>query len=207
MGIYLKYIKNCLLRKASFWVVTVIYLLVFSLICLIIPAIIHTYFVWAYVTSFRTLTIILEYLIALFAAMTAVIIFRMPRDDGSELLICSKPIHHYKLITAKFIVFIIACLCYGIISGLFGCFAFCLPTNYWTVLSLMISLFATNFIFSSLYGGIAILVSIKHGKLWMIVLNMVIVLMTNIIFLAGAIGLSNNNSWYKNNNIYICLIC
>ena len=191
MGIYLKYIKNCLLRKASFWVVTVIYLLVFSLICLIIPAIIHTYFVWAYVTSFRTLTIILEYLIALFAAMTAVIIFRMPRDDGSELLICSKPIHHYKLITAKFIVFIIACLCYGIISGLFGCFAFCLPTNYWTVLSLMISLFATNFIFSSLYGGIAILVSIKHGKLWMIVLNMVIVLMTNIIFLAGAIGLKD----------------
>lgn len=182
---------KCLVRKASFWIVAIIYFLVFSLICLVIPAIIHAYFVWAWVTNFRTLTIILEYLIALFAAMTAVIIFRMPRDDGSELLICSKPIHHYKLVTAKFIIFIIACVGYGLISSLFSCFAFYLQTNYWTVISLMISMFTINFIFSSLYGGIAILISIKHGKLWMIVLNMVIVLITNIIFLVGALGLKD----------------
>ena len=62
--------------------------------------------------------------------MTAVIIFRMPRDDGSELLICSKPIYHYKLITAKFIVFVTSCVCYGLVSGLFSSFGFCLPTNY-----------------------------------------------------------------------------
>lgn len=189
MGLYLKYITNYLVRKASFWVVAAVYLFVFSLICLIIPAIIHAYFVWAWVTSFRTLNIILGYLIALFAAMTAVIIFRMPREDGSELLICSKPIHHYKLVTAKFIIFIITCVGYSLVSGLFACFAFCLPTNYWTVLSMMISMFAISCIFSFLYGGIAILVSIKHGKLWMIVLNMIIVLITNIVFLVGAIGL------------------
>ena len=191
MGIYLKYITNYLVRKASFWVIVAVYILVFSLICLIIPATVHAYFVWAWVTDFRTLNIILEYLIALFAAMTAVIIFRMPRDDGSELLICSKPIYHYKLITAKFIVFVTSCVCYGLVSGLFSSFGFCLPTNYWTVLSLMISMFTTSCIFSLLYGGIAILTSINHGKLWMITGNMIIVLITNIIFLVGATGLKD----------------
>ena len=189
MGIYLKYITNYLVRKASFWAIFIVYLLVFSLMCLIIPATTHAYFVWAWVTDFRTLNIILEYLIALFAAMVAVIIFRMPREDGSELLICSKPIHHYKMITAKFIIFIITCLCYALVSALFACFGFCLPTNYWTVLSLAISMFTISCIFSFLYGGIAILTSVKYGKLWMISLNMIIVLITNIIFLVGAIGL------------------
>lgn len=189
MGIYLKYITNYLVRKASFWAVAAVYILVFSLICLIIPATAHAYFVWAWVTDFRSLNIILEYLIALFAAMTAVIIFRMPREDGSELLICSKPIYHFKLISAKFIIFVITCVCYGLVSALFCCFGFCLPTNYWTVLSLVISMFTISCIFSLLYGGIAILTSINYGKLWMITGNMVIVLITNIIFLIGAIGL------------------
>lgn len=189
MGIYLKYITNYLIRKTSFWVVFIVYLFIFSLICLIIPATINAYFVWAWVTDFRTLTIVLEYLIALFAAMIAVIIFQMPREDGSELLICSKPIHHYKMITAKFIIFIITCLCYALVSASLACFGFFLQTNYWTVLSLVISMFTISCIFSFLYGGIAILTSVKYGKLWIISLNMILVFITNIIFLVGATGL------------------
>jgi len=73
---------------------------------------------------------IFEYLIALYGAIFAIFIFRAPVDDGSELLICSKPINHSKLIASKFIIFVLGCAFYGLISALFACFGFLLPTNY-----------------------------------------------------------------------------
>lgn len=189
MGVYLKYVTNYLVRKVAFWIVIITYILVFLIICIIIPTISKIYFLWAWVTEFRTLNIILEYLIALYGAIIAVYIFRAPIDDGSELLISSKPIHRNKLICSKFIVFIISCIFFGLVSDLFVCFGFLLPTNYWSVISLMISIFTINILFSLLYGGIAILGSINHGKLWMISWNMVLVLLTNIIFFVGTAGL------------------
>ena len=189
MGVYLKYVTNYLIRKVAFWIVILTYIFVFSIICLIIPAVNKIYFLWAWVTEFRSLNIILEYLIALYGAIVAIFIFRAPIDDGSELLISSKPIQRNKLICSKFIIFTIVCIFYGLLSGLFACFGFLLPTNYWSVISLTTSLFIISFIFSLLYGGIAILSSINHGKLWMISWNMVLVLLTNIIFFVGAAGL------------------
>ncbi len=189
MWIYLKYIVKYLLKKMTFWIVIFSYILVFSLICLVIPAISKSYFLWAWVSEFRSLNMIFEYLIALYAAILAIFIFRAPVDDGSELLICSKPINRSKLITSKFIIFVLGCAFYGLISSLFACFAFLLPTNYWSVLSLILSFFTVSFVFSLLFGGIAILISINHGKLWIISWNMVVVLLTNIIFFMGAVGL------------------
>ena len=189
MWIYLKYIVKYLTKKLTFWIVIFSYILVFSLICLVIPAISKAYFLWAWVSEFRSLNMMFEYLIALYAAILAIFIFRAPVDDGSELLICSKPINHSKLIASKFIIFVLGCAFYGLISALFACFGFLLPTNYWSIVSLIVSLFTVSFVFSLLFGGIAILISINHGKLWIISWNMVVVLLTNIIFFMGAVGL------------------
>jgi ABC-type transport system involved in multi-copper enzyme maturation permease subunit len=73
----------------------------------------------------------LEYIIALIGAIIALFIFRQPQDDGSELLVCSKPLYHTKIIASKFIVFVLTVSMFAAGSSLISCFGFCLSNvNY-----------------------------------------------------------------------------
>ena len=132
----------------------------------------------------------MEYIIALIGAIIALFIFRQPQDDGSELLVCSKPLYHTKIIASKFIVFVLTVSMFAAGSSLISCFGFCLSNvNYWAVLSLIVSLFAVNFVFTLLYGGIAIIISIYHGKIGIIVGNVVIALLASIYSTVATVAL------------------
>ena len=131
--------------------------------------------------------------------MIALFIFKQPQDDGSELLICSKPLTHKKVIASKFIVFVITSLLFALGSSLITCFAFCMNNvNYWTVLSLILSLFVVNFIFTLLYGGIAIILSIRHGKIGMIAGNMVVALLSVIYSTVANVALQEPSTLITN---------
>ena len=132
----------------------------------------------------------MEYIIALIGAIIALFIFRQPQDDGSELLVCSKPLYHTKIIASKFIVFVLTVSMFAAGSSLISCFGFCLSNvNYWAVLSLIVSLFAVNFVFTLLYGSIAIIISIYHGKIGIIVGNVVIALLASIYSTVATVAL------------------
>ena len=132
----------------------------------------------------------MEYIIALIGAIIALFIFRQPQDDGSELLVCSKPLNHTKIIASKFIVFVLTVSMFAAGSSLISCFGFCLSNvNYWAVLSLIVSLFAVNFVFTLLYGGIAIIISIYHGKIGIIAGNIVIALLASIYSTVATVAL------------------
>ena len=132
----------------------------------------------------------MEYIIALIGAIIALFIFRQPQDDGSELLVCSKPLNHTKIIASKFIVFVLTVSMFAAGSSLISCFGFCLSNvNYWTVLSLIVSLFVVNFIFTLLYGSIAIIISIYHGKIGIITGNIIIALLASIYSTVATVAL------------------
>lgn len=132
----------------------------------------------------------MEYIIALIGAIIALFIFRQPQDDGSELLVCSKPLNHTKIIASKFIVFVLTVSMFAAGSSLISCFGFCLSNvNYWAVLSLIVSLFVVNFVFTLLYGSIAIIISIYHGKIGTITGNIVIALLASIYSTVATIAL------------------
>ena len=132
----------------------------------------------------------MEYIIALIGAIIALFIFRQPQDDGSELLVCSKPLNHTKIIASKFIVFVLTVSMFAAGSSLISCFGFCLSNvNYWAVLSLIVSLFVVNFVFTLLYGSIAIIISIYHGKIGIITGNIIIALLASIYSTVATVAL------------------
>ena len=177
-------------RKSTFWIVLGVYYAIFALLVVVVPVVSNSYLLWAWVVKVRTFHVILEYIIALIGAIIALFIFRQPQDDGSELLVCSKPLNHTKIIISKFIAFVLTVAIFAFGSSLICCFAFCIyNVNYWTVLSLIISLFAVNFIFTLLYGGIAIIISINHGKIAMIAGNIVVALLASIYSTVATVAL------------------
>lgn len=95
-----------------------------------------------------------------------------------------------KIIASKFIVFVLIVSMFAAGSSLISCFGFCLSNvNYWAVLSLIVSLFAVNFVFTLLYGGIAIIISIYHGKIGIITGNIVIALLASIYSTVATVAL------------------
>jgi ABC-2 type transport system permease protein len=115
---------------------------------------------------------------ALFSAVLSIAIFKEYSDDGTELIIVSKPINRTKIIITKFIMFIVFSIAFALLSIFIGLATFAFQTGKDhpnLVGSLIFSMFISNLIFTLVFGFIAILVSLFLNKVWTILLNVIIV--------------------------------
>ena len=110
---------------------------------------------------------------AIFSAMIAVYIFREPQEDGTELLICSKPLERRKLILAKILAYCIFLVVFSLIPVAVFLIMFAFPQfNIPSIGWLMVGFICGNLVSMFLFGSIAALFSLKFNKIVVIVANM-----------------------------------
>lgn len=124
------------------------------------------------------------YIVIIFSLMCAVSvtsIFRDARDDGSELIIMSKPISRWKIVSDKFILFILYILVSIFVSAIIMLFAFLNShTNYNEIVDAIFSLIIASLIIAVFFGSIAILISMLTGKIGIICITIGIAIAINI---------------------------
>jgi ABC-2 type transport system permease protein len=106
------------------------------------------------------------YVAVIFAAITSIAIFKDYRDDGTELILVSKPINRTKSTVAKFLLFFVFVFGFSLISLVNAplTFIFSGVTDA-QVSSLTLSLLFTNFIVLVIFGMMATLVSLFANKI------------------------------------------
>jgi ABC-type transport system involved in multi-copper enzyme maturation permease subunit len=108
----------------------------------------------------------LMYIGAIFASLLAIAIFKDFRDNGTELIIVTKQLTRIRVVSIKFIVYILCCIIFGVFTALFTLFV--LTFNSVTVdqaISLFLSVIIATTLFSLLFGFFACLVSIYLNKI------------------------------------------
>ncbi|MCQ3907600.1 MAG: hypothetical protein MJ219_02415 [Mycoplasmoidaceae bacterium] len=112
---------------------------------------------------------------SIFTAVLAINIFRDTRDEGTELIVISKPISRLKIVLTKFFVFGFVCLLVNISSVILTSFTILLPeTEIKYYAGLLISMFIGNAITFAVFGAISILFSVKFARIGVIITNIVI---------------------------------
>ena len=178
---YISFISHILLRKASLWVIAVIYAAALAAFSILVPLLANMPAIYPWINDTKLVLTVAVMIAAIFSAMIAVYIFREPQEDGTELLICSKPIQRGQLILAKLIVYIIFLLFFSIIPVAIFLIMFAFPQfNIESVGWLMIGFICGNVVSMLFFGSIAALLSLKFNKIVVIVANMAIVIIIGI---------------------------
>ena len=178
---YISFLSHILLRKVSLWVIAVIYALVIAAFSIIVPTLANMPAIYPWVGDTKIVLTVMVMIAAIFSAMIAVYIFREPQEDGTELLICSKPIERSKLIMAKLITYIIFLLVFSIVPELIFLIMFAFPQfNVQSIGWLMIGFMCGNIVSMLFFGSIAALFSLKFNNIDVIVANMALVIVIGI---------------------------
>ena len=178
---YLRFLFDVTVRKVSLWVITAIYMLILLAFGLIVPlaANIPPLLVFLYESGGVYFVIIL--LCATVSGVIAGIIFKLQQDDGSELIISAKPIERRKMIFAKFLAYCISMVAISLLTALIFLVLMFVPTNSYAMVGwLFLGTFVGNMVCMLLFGSIAILCSLKLGRVTLIITNVCIVLLMSI---------------------------
>ncbi len=173
-GKFYGYLIKNVINKKSMWVVNGLVWLFFALIFFIIPAPLHVspLFLWSNsMFNFNLMTVIF---LSIYCSILAVCIFNQPREDGTELIIFSKPIARWKIINVKFLVYLTFVFINTIVSMILPLFCLCLgkydpvtnPDGFDVskLASLELSIFIATLVICLFFGSIAILISMRANK-------------------------------------------
>lgn len=95
---------------------------------------------------------------AILSSLIIVYLFKKPQDDGSELIISSKPLVRHKMVAAKYIVCLVSFLVFSFSIATGALFAFLSPgASVKGVWLLFVCFFVGNFVIFIFFGGLALL--------------------------------------------------
>ncbi len=165
------YLFKLLSRKKPVWVVNGLIWTFYALILLIVPGSLNVSPLYLWTNSMFNFNIMTFVFLSIYCSTITVEIFNQPREDGSELLIFSKPISRWKIINAKFSIFLtyvlinlivdmlfpLLSLCFGIYDPLTNANGIRIEDLGWIILSILIA----GTIVSLFFGSISILISMK----------------------------------------------
>lgn len=112
---------------------------------------------------------------SLFTAVLAINVFKDANEEGTELIVISKPISRIKNIITKFALFGFFCLIVNFTTVILTSFTIFLPrTEPQFYVGLLVSMFIGNLITFAVFGSISILLTVKFAKVGVIVTNVII---------------------------------
>jgi ABC-type transport system involved in multi-copper enzyme maturation permease subunit len=130
--------------------------------------------------------------LSIVASIVVVVIFREGRDDGTELIIMSKPINHWKIVSAKFVCFLVTAFMIIILAMILalGMFFFgqydlvknpngITPSN---VFEIEMGILLATLIIFLFFGSIGILISTVAGKISIMVTTIGIAIVFNLLY-------------------------
>lgn len=173
-GKFYGYLVKNVINKKSMWVVNGLVWLFFALIFFIIPAPLHVSPLYLWTNSMFNFNLMTVIFLAIYCSILAVCIFNQPREDGSELVIFSKPIARWKIINVKFLVYLTFVFLNTVIDMILPLFCLCLgkydaitnPNGFDVskLGSLELSIFIATLVICLFFGSIAILISMRGNK-------------------------------------------
>jgi len=150
-------------------------------------------------------------IISILCAVIAVIVFRDPRDDGSELIVSSKPLERRKVIFIKFLIYTLYMLIVIVSSMILALFLMCFGDksqsnpngfDFDKLGPLEGTLFIGSAITALLFASIAVIISIFGSKVSIMVGVIGISIVLDIIaFVMPYIALSPSNYLSQNKDI------
>ncbi|MDR0545715.1 MAG: ABC transporter permease [Mycoplasmataceae bacterium] len=119
---------------------------------------------------------ILLYATGLMASILAIIIFKNHNEDGSELIIASKPIIRRSLTFIKFLVLFVASTFVAFLLSLCGWLTLLYKdVTIYQAFSCFFSILLANLIMLMFMGAIALIIAAFLNKVWIILINVIIV--------------------------------
>lgn len=174
--VYFKFLFINTIKKKSIWITWLLFLFTCSCFLIILPAAakMNTLQVWSNTTMSLCQTF-MGMIAGLFTAVLAINIFKDTNEDGTELIVISKPISRFKLVMSKFILFGVYCLMVNVSTIILSIFTIFLPrTEIRFYGGLLLSMFIGNLITFGVFGSISCLLTLKFAKVGIIVTNVII---------------------------------
>ena len=176
--VYFNFLFIQTIKRRPVWITWILFLFAIACFLIILPAAsgIETLQLWAN-TSISFAQTIMGMITGIFTAILAINIFRDTQEEGTELIVISKPITRNKIVLTKFLVFGFVCLLVNITAVILTSFTILLPeTEKSYFVGLVVSMFIGNAISFAILGAISILTSVKWAKIGVIVTNLLITL-------------------------------
>ncbi len=173
---YFKFLFINTVKKKSIWITWVLFLFTCTSFLIILPifAEMNTLQVWAN-TTMAVCQTFMGMVAGLYTAVLAINIFKDTNEEGTELIVISKPISRFKLVMSKFILFGCYCLMINLTAVAISAFTYFLPkTEKEFYVGLLVSMFIGNLITFGVFGSISILLTVKFAKVGIIVTNILI---------------------------------
>ncbi|XQP54890.1 MAG: ABC transporter permease [Mycoplasmoidaceae bacterium] len=199
--VYFKFLFINTIKRKPVWITWILFLFTCTCFIIILPAAakMNTLQVWANTTMAICQTF-MGMVASLFTAVLAINVFKDTNEEGTELIIISKPISRFKVVSTKFLLFGFFCLLINLTTVLLSVFTIFLPrTEPQFYFGLLVSMFIGNAITFAIFGSISILLTVKFAKVGVIVTNVIISLvfliyqtLTLFVFSTPAIILDNN---------------
>lgn len=171
---YYKFLSIGLLKRKSVVIVGFLYLLFIFIFLILVPSItnIDPLYIWS--NSLVSPTTILMYVGALFSSISSIFIFKQYRDDGTELIISSKPLTRKAMIITKFVLYISFCLAFNLVASMIGWITLSFPfVSVYQAFSLSISILLANLVICLILGFISTFVSLYLNRVWTILINII----------------------------------
>ncbi|MDR0674793.1 MAG: ABC transporter permease [Mycoplasmataceae bacterium] len=131
---------------------------------------------------------LLAYVMVIFGAIISIAIFKDYRDDGTELILVTKPINRTKTTIAKFMLFFSFSFAFALITLINAPITFIFKdVTAAQVSGLTLSLLFSNFTILITYGMLATFVSLFANKIWTILGNVIVVVLLSIISTVNAL--------------------
>ena len=174
--VYFNFLFIQTIKRKPIWITWILFLFTVTCFIIILPYStgINTLQLWANTTVSFSQTI-MGMVASIFTAVLAINIFKDTRDEGTELIVISKPISRAKIVLTKFFLFGLFCLLINVSTLILTSFTILLPeTEPRYYAGLMISMLIGNAVTFGVFGAISILLSVKFAKIGVIVVNIVI---------------------------------
>lgn len=174
--VYFNFLFIQTIKRKPIWITWILFLFTVSCFILILPSAtgMNTLQLWANTTVSFSQTI-MGMVASIFTAVLAINIFKDTREEGTELIVISKPISRAKIVLTKFFVFGLFCLLINLSTLLLTSFTILLPeTEPRYYAGLMISMLIGNAVTFAIFGAISIFLSVKFAKMGVIIVNIVI---------------------------------
>lgn len=151
-------------KKISIYISIAIYLLLILSYTLVVPLMAKKQpielFLFPIAPSF------LLFAMVVVSCFIAIEIFRTPIDDGTELLVVSKPLSRRQICMVKFVIFFIYIIAISILASIFATLSFAVPQSEpEDNKNIVIGILFASFIIGSLFGSLAIFFSLFSKKI------------------------------------------
>lgn len=205
---FLFFTFRLVLKKISIYITITTYLFLILSYTFIVPFLSHNsaikLFIYPIAPSFLFLSMVVV------SCFIAIEIFRTPIEDGTELLVLSKPIDRREICIAKFLVFIFYILIISFLSFIVASTSHLYPNSYYEDnMNIMIGIFIASLTTGIVFGSLSILISIFSKKIITMLSIVGGVMILNIMSMLGVVifetpaqKISNNSTSILSANIY-----